>query len=378
MPGEEDNLKIRFCAGLTLLVGGLFSSLVGPAAGAQVASPATVIRVVDGETLEAQLDDGRQVPVRLIGIDTPEVSPAECGAGGATESLRELVEGRPVSLVSDPTQDSVDRFGRMLAYVDRDDGLDVGEAQLRRGWGEVLVYERRFQRQGLYEDAESEGMVFSRGVWRLCDGDFHRSPAEQRAAELRARRSSAVAFMRRYFRRVSNRQFVTVWRTLAPRVRRSFGGFVRWRLGYRRSLRTSVVRARARLSLGRAVVTITIRSLDRDACGGRIVRQRFSGRWILAPRSDSWIVVRARMRKTAGGRVRLSKSECPPPPSRPQPPARPRPRNCQGYSPCLPPGPDVDCAGGSGNGPRYVEGPVRVRGDDPYGLDSDGNGVGCE
>jgi hypothetical protein len=49
-----------------------------------------------------------------------------------------------------------------------------------------------------------------------------------------------------------------------------------------------------------------------------------------------------------------------------------------GYDPCIPPGPDVDCAGGSGNGPRYVEGPVRVTGSDPYGLDRDGDGIGCE
>ena len=39
---------------------------------------------------------------------------------------------------------------------------------------------------------------------------------------------------------------------------------------------------------------------------------------------------------------------------------------------------DVDCAGGSGNGPYYVSGPVYVTGSDRYGLDRDGNGVGCE
>ena len=49
-----------------------------------------------------------------------------------------------------------------------------------------------------------------------------------------------------------------------------------------------------------------------------------------------------------------------------------------GYDPCIPPGPDVDCAGGRGDGPRYVEGPVRVTGSDPYGLDRDGDGIGCE
>ena len=39
---------------------------------------------------------------------------------------------------------------------------------------------------------------------------------------------------------------------------------------------------------------------------------------------------------------------------------------------------DYDCAGGSGNGPNYVRGPVRVVGSDPFGLDRDGDGWGCE
>lgn len=54
----------------------------------------------------------------------------------------------------------------------------------------------------------------------------------------------------------------------------------------------------------------------------------------------------------------------------------------QNYSsPCVPTGySDVDCAGGSGNGPGYVDGPVYVAPgkSDVYGLDSDGDGVGCE
>jgi hypothetical protein len=53
-------------------------------------------------------------------------------------------------------------------------------------------------------------------------------------------------------------------------------------------------------------------------------------------------------------------------------------RNCTpGYSPCLPPASDYDCSR-SANGPKYVDGPVRVTGSDPYGLDDDGDGVGCE
>lgn len=45
---------------------------------------------------------------------------------------------------------------------------------------------------------------------------------------------------------------------------------------------------------------------------------------------------------------------------------------------CVPIASDVDCAGGSGNGPAYVTGPVQVVGTDIYGLDRDGDGWGCE
>ena len=45
---------------------------------------------------------------------------------------------------------------------------------------------------------------------------------------------------------------------------------------------------------------------------------------------------------------------------------------------CVPVASDVDCAAGTGNGPEYVAGPVTVVGEDIYGLDRDGDGVGCE
>ena len=45
---------------------------------------------------------------------------------------------------------------------------------------------------------------------------------------------------------------------------------------------------------------------------------------------------------------------------------------------CVPIASDVDCMGGSGNGPEYVQGPVRVIGRDIYGLDRDKDGIGCE
>lgn len=65
------------------------------------------------------------------------------------------------------------------------------------------------------------------------------------------------------------------------------------------------------------------------------------------------------------------------------PPAAPPASDPSGCDPnyagaCVPIASDVDCAGGSGNGPAYVRGPVQVVGTDVYDLDRDGDGIGCE
>lgn len=63
------------------------------------------------------------------------------------------------------------------------------------------------------------------------------------------------------------------------------------------------------------------------------------------------------------------------------PPAPPQPPSGGGcnpnYSGCVPNASDVDCIGGSGNGPAYT-GYTTMIGVDVYGLDGDGDGQGCE
>lgn len=63
----------------------------------------------------------------------------------------------------------------------------------------------------------------------------------------------------------------------------------------------------------------------------------------------------------------------------PPPPTVAPAGNCDpNYSGCVPIASDVDCAGGSGNGPAYVDGPVQIIGSDIYDLDRDNDGLGCE
>jgi hypothetical protein len=85
---------------------------------------------------------------------------------------------------------------------------------------------------------------------------------------------------------------------------------------------------------------------------------------------------RARRARAAARRERQQELEAQaaPPAPEPEPAASCHPS----YDPCLDPtASDYDCEGGSGNGPEYT-GFVTVTGSDDYGLDSDGDGTGCE
>ncbi len=73
----------------------------------------------------------------------------------------------------------------------------------------------------------------------------------------------------------------------------------------------------------------------------------------------------------------------PPPPPRPPTTVAVQPFLPTGacdpnYTGCVPIDSDVDCAGGSGNGPSYANGPVSVIGTDIYELDRDGDGIACD
>ena len=141
---------------------------------------AVVTKDVDGDTLHVRTAAGRDVMVRLLGIDTPEThrpgTPVECGGPQASASMARIApRGTRVTLATDPTQDRVDRYGRLLAYVFLSDGRLVEDEQLRSGWAMVYVFDGNpVERIAELRTREREAESARRGVWSSCGGDFHR------------------------------------------------------------------------------------------------------------------------------------------------------------------------------------------------------------
>ena len=141
-----------------------------PRAIASTTTNAIVIRAVDGDTLEARLDDGQEVKVRLLGINTPESvdprRPVECFVKEASKHTASLVEGKRARLEPDPQADEVDKYGRLLRNVILEDGSDLNASLVRDGYAYAyldypLNKERKVQLARLQDEAE----IAKRGLW---------------------------------------------------------------------------------------------------------------------------------------------------------------------------------------------------------------------
>ena len=121
--------------------------------------PATLVRVVDGDTMDVSLASG-PITIRLHGIDAPErdqpLGPT------ATKALRSLVEGQPLEI--EPIEQS-DAYGRMVAKVFVD-GADVNAHMVETGY--AWAYRRYLRREPgdeTYCRLEAGARAAGRGLW---------------------------------------------------------------------------------------------------------------------------------------------------------------------------------------------------------------------
>ncbi len=140
-----------------------------------------VVEVIDGDTLDVELQDGTIDRVRIIGINTPESG--ECFTDQAAAELSRLVAGQRVELVVDHTDR--DDYDRLLRYIERA-GEDIGAQLMQGGFGVVRVSEPDDAREGLLREVESDAREAERGLWSpsAC-GPSHGNAAELEISGLR-------------------------------------------------------------------------------------------------------------------------------------------------------------------------------------------------
>ncbi len=128
-------------------------------------------RIVDGDTLECS-GLGR---VRLIGVDTPELSQAPYGGQAAAALAALIPSGSMVELELDVERH--DRYGRLLAYVWKS-GLQVNWWLVREGWAVVTTYPPNVGYVLWYTAAQRAAREEGLGLW--ARGGFDCLPRERR------------------------------------------------------------------------------------------------------------------------------------------------------------------------------------------------------
>lgn len=143
-----------------------------------------VSRVIDGDTLKVKIGD-KEESVRLLLIDTPETQgdiysmfPMPYGKEAATFA-KEKTLNKDVKLHIVPNRDA---YGRVLAYVELEDGTDFNKAQIEQGNARVRFTKdannnKYYDRTDEYYDAQSNAYDDERGLWSL--GGYGGNPYEE-------------------------------------------------------------------------------------------------------------------------------------------------------------------------------------------------------
>jgi micrococcal nuclease len=132
---------------------------------------ATVVRVVDGDTVVARRD-GRLLRVRLIGVNAPESvkpdSPVECFGRESARFLQGLLPAGATVRASYEVGGSRDKFGRELWDVWHQDGRFVQGVLVRAGMVDARVYRPQTAYADLLAGLEAEARAAGKGLHRAC------------------------------------------------------------------------------------------------------------------------------------------------------------------------------------------------------------------
>ncbi len=139
------------------------------------AMAATVIRVVDGDTIHVLLNNN-DITIRMIGIDTPETvdprKPVQCFGKEASNHARQLLDGATVYLEIDDSQGDYDKYNRLLSYVWLADGRMFNQVMIADGFAFEYTYNRPYKYQAQFKDAQRNAQSLQLGLWSstTCNG----------------------------------------------------------------------------------------------------------------------------------------------------------------------------------------------------------------
>jgi micrococcal nuclease len=133
---------------------------------------ARVTRVIDGDTIVAQVD-GRQERVRYIGMDTPETvkpdTPVQCYGPAAHALNARLLGGAGARVTLRFDRELRDRYGRLLAYVYRArDGVLVNAQLVQAGAARTLEISPNTTLAGRLAQLQRGAQSAARGLWGAC------------------------------------------------------------------------------------------------------------------------------------------------------------------------------------------------------------------
>lgn len=128
----------------------------------------SVISVVDGDTVKLSMN-GSTETIRLIGIDTPEsvhpTEPVECFGIEASNKAKQLLSGKQVQFETDSSQDTRDRYGRLLGYIILPDGRNFNKVMIEDGYAYEYTYSTAYKYQTSFKTAESNAKASGKGLW---------------------------------------------------------------------------------------------------------------------------------------------------------------------------------------------------------------------
>lgn len=149
-----------------LVTAGMLALALAPAAAGEPLrweGPVAVAEVLRGDLL--RLSDGRSV--RLAGIRLPaadaEQARAEPFVGQARAELGRMLDGQTIRLA--PAEIAHDRYGRLVAQIERSDGLWLQGALLEQGLAQVQTRPGEAGRAGEMLAIEQAARAAGRGLW---------------------------------------------------------------------------------------------------------------------------------------------------------------------------------------------------------------------